>query len=170
MVLLLMSSSSSYKALAAASTMSSSMSNDFLCAWLDQGLPHLAAYLIKVPIPPFFVGIILTHEAVLSRWMHGGRVLLVCSAKATRQLECGNSAWGAWLAVNQINFSLKFSLCVNVVCKNFDATFSVSTKKHPDAMERVVQTPNKVHPPSLNTIPHLWYAFWLQKSDGGNWN
>jgi hypothetical protein len=28
-------------------------------------------------------------------------------------------------------------------------------------MERAVGTPNKVNPPTLNTIPHLWYTFWL---------
>jgi hypothetical protein len=91
--------------------------------------------------------------------MHGEGLLWNCSGKAT---ECGNSAGGAQLAANQIIFILKLSLCVNVVCKYFDATFGVSIKRHPNAMERVVGTPNKVHPPTLNTILHLWYTFWLR--------
>ena len=68
---------------------------------------------------------------------------------------------GAPLAVNPNNFYFKNFPCVNVVCKYFDATFWVSTKRHPNAMERVVGTPNKVLPPTLNTIPHLWYTFRL---------
>ncbi len=46
--------------------------------------------------------------------------------------------------------------------KYFDATLGVSTERHPDALERVVGTPNKVHPPTLNTITHLWYTFRLR--------
>ncbi len=78
--------------------------------WLDQGLPHLAACFVELPIPPSFVGIILTLMAVLSGWMHGDRAPLDRSGKATRQLECGNSAGGARLAANQIIFILKFFL------------------------------------------------------------
>jgi hypothetical protein len=45
----------------------SSMSNHFLRARLDQGLPHLAAHLIKVRILSSFDGIILPLAAILSR-------------------------------------------------------------------------------------------------------
>jgi hypothetical protein len=53
------------------------------------------------------------------------------------------------------------------LCKNFDATFWVSTKGHPNAMERMVRTPNKVHPPTLNTILHLAYVFQIRKRMAG---
>jgi hypothetical protein len=54
----------------------------------------LAAKFIKLPILSPFAGIILLLAAILSRWMHGDSVPVDCSAKETRQWECGNGAGG----------------------------------------------------------------------------
>ncbi len=76
--------------------------------------------------------------------MHGDSVPFDCSAKEMRQRECSNGAGGAQIASgSNKNSSLKFSLCVNLVCKNFDATFWVSTKRHPDAIDQMIRMPKK---------------------------
>ena len=54
-------------------------------------------------------------------------------------------------------------LCVKILMP----LFWVSTKRHHDDLERVVGTPNKVHPSTLNTIPHLWYTFRLRNQITG---
>ena len=81
--------------------------------------------------------------------------------KSNEAIGMRQRAGGARLAVNSNNFFFNSSCCVNKLCKYFDAAFWVLAERHPDAMERVVGTPNKVHPPTLNTIPHLWYTFQL---------
>jgi hypothetical protein len=54
-------------------------------------------------------------------------------------------------------------LSVNPECKSFDANFWVSIMTHPDAMERVNRSPNKVPPATLQAIFHLGYLFQLGK-------
>ena len=67
-------------------------------------------------------------------------------------------AGGARIASNSIIIlALNYFLCVKFRCH-----FLGLNKRDPDVMERVAQTPNKVHPPTLNTILHLAYVFWLQ--------
>ena len=53
------------------------------------------------------------------------------------------------------------------MCKSIDAIFWVSMMAHPDAMERVAATPNKVYPPTLQAILHLGYLFQLWKRMAG---
>jgi hypothetical protein len=68
----------------------------------------------------------------------------------TAQKKRGNVArcWGCanvQIASESNILKLKKSLCVNPVCKNFDDTFLISTKRHPNAIDGVVGMPKKVY-------------------------
>ncbi len=101
----------------AASIVHSNMSDYFSCIQFDHQISHLAAKFIKLPILSSFVGIILPLAAILSRWMHGDSVPFDCSAKDTRQWECGNGVGGAQIASDSNkNSSLKiFHVCKSCV-------------------------------------------------------
>jgi hypothetical protein len=73
----------------------------------------------------------------------------------------GNGAGGARIALNQVIYIQNYSYCVNLLCKYSDATFRVLIKRHLDAIERIVQMPNKVHPLTLEAILYLRYIFQL---------
>ncbi len=53
------------------------------------------------------------------------------------------------------------------VSESFHPNFWVSMMTHPDAMERVIRSPNKVPPATLQAILHLGYLFQLGKRMAG---
>ena len=54
------------------------------------------------------------------------------------------------------------------MCKNFDATFWVSTERHPDAIDQMIGMPKKVHQLNLEAYIYLKYIFQLWSRMAGS--